>query len=449
MHLGRGPARTIPVALPRQARTSHCPGAETVSRTSRLTRSAIALILTVTAAGCVSGQSHGPDLTIKANVTDKVAMTSVVRAFRTAHPDVTIDVTYEDTNALQKTLPRDLKSGDAPDVFTVWPGSGNPASATVLSESSYLDDLALHRFAWNLPDDVQAVVGDHGSVMIVPSSYSAIGAIYAQQTLTSIGGTEPTTFAQVLALCDKAQQHGKVLFALGNKTPWVTQLVSYALAAGTVYAQNPSFADDIALRRTSFAKSGWREALDKYLRMGDRGCFSPDPLGTTYEESLDQVASGKAVAVVQVASALAELRSAAPELSYVMHALPAGEDPKRTRMPAAVSAAYGINAHTEHAKTAKEFVDFLASPKGQNLYNSKGTTLPAIPNSSFKIDPAVAEVAHRQKNGTTVPFMDQTWPNSAVQQTHFQQIHDLFAGSTSVSSALKAMDHAYRDGPLG
>ncbi|MFD6620137.1 ABC transporter substrate-binding protein [Streptomyces albidoflavus] len=417
-------------------------------RTTRLPLSAAALTLLATVTGCTSPADGGTQLTLWANVTDKVAMASVLKAFGEEHPDITVNVTYTDTNTLQKRLPRDLKAGKGPDLFTVWPGSGNAASATVLSDQHLLTDLTLRRFAWNLPEDVVSVAGAHDHIEIVPASYSAIGAIYATQTLNRVGGTVPTTYAQVLDLCDKARDHGKVLFALGNKTPWVTQLISYALAAGTVYAPQPDFAADMELRRTTFAQSGWKDALDKYLQMNDRGCFSADPLATTYQDSLDHVASGQAVAIVQVASTLAELKTAAPGLDLSLHALPASNDPRQTRMPAAVSAAYGVNAHTAHPKQAKTFADFLASAKGQNLYNSKGTTLPAIPNSAFKTDPAVAEVARRQKNGTTVPFMDQTWPNSEVQQTHFRQIRALFAGQTTVAGALKAMDRSYRDGPL-
>ncbi|MEV6264256.1 hypothetical protein AB0M42_26405 [Streptomyces sp. NPDC051784] len=42
--------------------------------------------------------------------------------------------------------------------------------------------------------------------------------------------------------------------------------------------------------------------------------------------------------------------------------------------------------------------------------------------------------------------MDQHWPNSQVQQTHFEQIEALFAGRTDVGEALEAMDAAYLRG---
>jgi raffinose/stachyose/melibiose transport system substrate-binding protein len=378
-----------------------------------------------------------------ANVTDKAAMDSVVAAFRRLHPDVRVTVTYADTNVLQKHLPEKLRAGEGPDVFTVWPGSGNPASVTALESEGLLENLSLRRFNLKMPTGVKPVTDVDGSTYAVPVNFSAIGSIYSTKALKAIGGTVPETWSELLTLCDTARDHGKALFALGNGTPWVTQLVPYALVATTVYADQPDFDRDMEIGKQTFARSQWRTALNKYLEMEERGCFTADPLNTTYEDTLDQVTSGRAVGIVQIASTLSAVRAADSDLDLRMTALPATDDPDETRMPGAVSAAYGLNPDTNHRRDALAFIDFLGSEEGQNLYNRSGATLPAIPNTSFAVDPSVREVAERQKAGTTIPFMDQRWPNSAVQQTHFVQIRALFAGTADVGEALTALDRAY------
>ncbi|WP_328664943.1 ABC transporter substrate-binding protein [Streptomyces sp. NBC_00328] len=383
------------------------------------------------------------EVSVRANITDKASMRAVVAAFHRARPGIHVNVSYADTNTLQKELPQQLRAGKAPDVFTVWPGSGNPASVLALKEDDFLEALSLRFFAGRIPDSMRPVTDGGVGTYLVPVTFSAVGAIYSAETLKAIGGTRPTTYSTLLALCDTARRHGKVLFALGNQTPWVTQLVDYALVATTVYAHDPGFDTQMESGKESFARSGWRQAMTKYLEMRDRGCFSTAPLRTSYEDALDQVADGRAVGVVQVAGTLAALRSAAPGMHFRMTALPATDQPNETRIPGAVSAAYGLNAKAPHRKAALAFVDFLGSERGQNLYNRSGATLPALPSNSFSVDPAVAEVARRQKDGTTVPFMDQRWPNSEVQQTHFEQVRALFAGTTDIAHALAAMDSAY------
>jgi raffinose/stachyose/melibiose transport system substrate-binding protein len=179
-----------------------------------------------------------------------------------------------------------------------------------------------------------------------------------------------------------------------------------------VYADDPDFDTQMGYGKRTFARSGWRKAMTEYLEMRDRGCFSAEPLHTTYQDALDQVAHGRAVGIIQVAGTLAALQAEAPGTHFRMSAVPATDDPDETRMPSAVSAAYGLNAHTSHCEAAPALIDFLGSEQGQNLYNRFGATLPARPDDSFSVDPAVVEAARRQKDGTTVPFMDQRWPDS-------------------------------------
>ena len=399
--------------------------------------------LLLSACGSGPSASDGNVLKVAANATDRASVDAVVEAFKQENPGTEVTVTYADTDQLQSTLRTQLSSGTGPDVFTVWPGNGNPGALQVLQPAGYLADLSDRSFVASVPGASKPVTQVDGKTYIVPANYSGIGVIYTQEAMAAIGGQEPTTWDELIALCGKARDNGKVLLALGIQTPWVTQLVTYALAATTVYADNPQFGQDMAAGKEKFAGSGWKTALEKYLEMNERGCFSDKPLGTSYETSLKDVAQGKAVGVVQVASSLSAVRKEAPDADVRMFPLPAGNDPAKTRMPGAVSAAYGVNSKTTRTDLAKEFVDFLGSEKGQNIYNEKGGTLPAIPNVSFKADPALTLLDQHLRNGTTVAFMDQYWPTPKVQQEHFTQIQKLFSGSASVDDVLTALDQVY------
>ncbi|WEH38292.1 ABC transporter substrate-binding protein [Streptomyces sp. AM 2-1-1] len=410
----------------------------------RRTAAVVAVALVGPLSACGSDVGAGDDtLRITANVTDRASMDAVVAAFGTLEPDVELSVTYAETDQLQKSLPTRLASGDGPDVFTVWPGNGNPASVMRLQADGRLHDLSARRFAVDLPHDAASVVQFKYHTFAVPANYSGIGVIYSKSALAAIGADTPTTWDQLIGLCHRAREKGTTLLALGNKTPWVTQLVSYALAATTVYGTSPDFDQKMRDGDATFAASGWKTAFEKYLTMNDEGCFSDDPLGTTYEDTVADVAENRAVGVVQVASSLSEIQARSPGLELGIFVLPAGNAPSRTRMPAAISAAYGVNAKAEHMKAALAFADFLGSAAGQNAYNRAGATLPAIPNDDFDVRPALAATAEQQRAGKAVPFMDQLWPHPGVQEEHFAQIASLFAGRTTVEAALAALDRAY------
>ncbi|MFD9540741.1 ABC transporter substrate-binding protein [Streptomyces sp. NPDC060022] len=419
-----------------------------MSTSRRVFVAAMATTLAVSLSACGGfGSSSTVDSTLKitANITDRAAMKAVVEAFERENPNAKVAVTYTDTDRLQSTLPTQLSSDAGPDVFTVWPGYGNPAALRMLEATGRLADLSDLDFVRRVPEDTQWVTQVSHRTYVVPANYSGIGAIYNKKSMGDIDGTEPETWDELLHLCDKAKAEGMVLFALGIKTPWVTQLADYALAATTVYAEQPDFAVAMSEGRTTFADSGWRKALEKYVELDERGCFSSDPLGTTYERSVQDVVEGRAVGVIQVASSISTITAAAPELQLAMFALPATNNPAQTHMPGSVSAAYGVNPESDNKELAMKFAEFLGSEAGQNSYNQGSGTLPAIPNDRFTTEPVLTELIEHQKAGTTVPFMDQLWPNPRVQQEHFIQIQELFSGRTDIDGVLAALDEVYQE----
>ncbi|WP_159942325.1 MULTISPECIES: ABC transporter substrate-binding protein [unclassified Nocardiopsis] len=403
---------------------------------------AAALALTSCSGG--DGDDAGNAVTVTANSTDRVPVDAVVAAFQEANPGIEVTVTYADTDQLQSTLRTQLSSGTAPDVFTVWPGNGNPAALQLLAPGGFLADLSGAGFASRIPEGDRPVTEYEGSTYIVPVTYSGIGVIYGKEALAALGAEEPATWSELIELCGTARDEGVSLLALGNQTPWVTQLVTYALAATTVYTDTPDFDERMAEGETSFADSGWKAALEQYLEMEEEGCFNDDPLGTSYEASVSSVAQGRAVGLVQVATTLSQVQSEAGDAELGMFALPATDDADQTLMPGSVSAAYGLNAESADSEAAMAFVEFLGSPEGQDIYATEGGTLTALPDEERETDPALTTLTDYQGQGRTVPFMDQRWPNPRVQQTHFTVVQQLFAGDITVDEALAEMDAAYR-----
>jgi raffinose/stachyose/melibiose transport system substrate-binding protein len=418
-----------------------------------LAAGACAATLTLVAAACSSGtgaSSSGDGegsqtLSVASTATNRAGMEAIVELFKKEHPNVEIEEQYADTDQLQSTLRTQLSSGTAPDVFSVWPGNGNPGAMEVLAPNGFIADLSDRPWASDIPAGIEPVTEIDGTTYILPVSFSGIGAIYNQEAMSEVG-EPPETWSELLAFCDAARKQGKVAFALGNQTDWVTQLVNYALVATTVYAENPDFADQMADGSASFADSGWKTAMNKYLEMNDRGCFQEDPLGTSFESSLAQVAKGDAVAVIQVTSVLSQLESEAPEgTEFGLFPVPATDDPSQTQMPGAAGGAYGVNADSDNKELALELIDFMGSPEGMNAYVEATGELPSIPNDQFEIKPTLEPLVAFQQEGKTVPYMDQLWPNPKVQATHFTVVQEVFAGEATPAEALADMDEAYAD----
>ena len=141
---------------------------------------------------------------------------------------------------------------------------------------------------------------------------------------------------------------------------------------------------------------------------------------------------------------VALLKGKNPSGTYTLKALPATDDPAKLIMPAAAGAGYGVNAKAKNKDLALKFVNFIMSPEGMTVFNKKQGSLPALPDTGYAIDPALADVAKFINDNRTVPFMDQLWPNPTVQSEHLTGVQDLFSGRAKPADVLARMDAAYK-----
>ncbi|GAA2689073.1 ABC transporter substrate-binding protein [Nonomuraea recticatena] len=371
---------------------------------------------------------------------------AAVEAFEKANPGVTVKTTFtEDDASYQQQLRTQLASGTAPDVFRMWPGGGNTMAVRDLGEDGMLMDLSGESWAGGLSSDLKSVTSDlSGKVVAVPVTIGAIGAVWNDQAVQKSGLSKPTTWPEVLRFCKDAKAKGVVPFALGLKSAWVTQLVPYALTASLVYGPNAGFTQQQKDGKTTFAASQWKQALEKYLRMREEGCFNDSPNGVGYDEQMQMFGQGKALGVVHVLSAVQSAVEFAPQgTTFSMTPFPATDSADGTYVPVSVGIVYGVNAKAKNPDLARKFMRFLASPEGQALYATASGSSPALSSPSFKADALQQPVLDAVESGRSTLYPDQGWPNPKVQQEHLTSIQELFNGTVNVPTVLTRMDEAF------
>ncbi|WP_327010743.1 extracellular solute-binding protein [Dactylosporangium sp. NBC_01737] len=413
--------------------------------------SALAAALTVALAvgACSSGTNAGSDSdskTLTLASVDQGSIEEVVKAFEAANPGVKVRYTTSGADQYQQQIRTQLASGTAPDVMTVWPGNGNPGATYVLAKPGYLMDLSDQPWAAKLPAGLKSVAQYQGKTYNAVFGLNGIGAVYNEQALTQSGLKAPGTWTELLTFCRAAAAKGTPAFALGIQDNWVNQLALYALAATVVFGADKDFDTKLQSGATSFAKSPWTTAMAKYQEMDKTGCFQKNPLGTSYEASQDLAATGKTLGIIQGNWVVALLKGKNPSGTFTLKALPATDAPAEFMMPAAAGAGYGVNAKTKNKDLALKFVNFVMSPDGMKVFNTKQGSLPSLSDSGAAVDPAFTELTTYLKDNRTVPFMDQLWPNAKVQQTMLSGLQEIFSGQSTPDKVLAAMDADYKAG---
>jgi raffinose/stachyose/melibiose transport system substrate-binding protein len=401
---------------------------------------------TLAACGGSSGSSSSGGTLKVIGVGDQEAgLRKVLGSYKSSHSGFDFNLSFAPADQVQTALRTQLGGGNAPDVHVVYPGNGSAMSMAQLSKAGLLTDLSSQSWTQKVPAGFKGAFQSDGKTYIFSPGSSMLGAIYNKKAFATAGVEPPTTWSELLAVCDKLKKKGITPIALGAQTPWITQLIPYALVPGTVYAKTPDFDDKMAAGQASFADSGWVDAMNKYLELQKKGYFNDNPNGTTYEQATAMVATGKAAMAVQVSAVLSAFRTATKtpdDLS--MFPFPSTDVAADNWIPAGVVVGIAVSAKSKKADQAKSFLDYCGQQENLNTWAEAVSCVPLYGDA--KVDPALTSFLPLLKANKAVPFMDQRWPNAEVQPTHFAVVQQLLGGKTTVQDALKKMDDAYKKG---
>jgi raffinose/stachyose/melibiose transport system substrate-binding protein len=368
--------------------------------------------------------------------------TAIADKFHEANPGLTVEYTIIPTDSYNQQMGTRLSAGTATDVLNVFPGSGNATAVRSLAKNGYLADLSGESWAASQPESTTSATAYEGKRYMFTDVATAntLGGVYNAKALQDAGLKIPTTYSEVLAFCGAAQKAGKVAYALGAQTQWVTQLPTYALAATDVYSQNPDFNQKQLNKEVTFQDSKWVDSMTKYKEMFDKGCFNKDALGTSVDTQTAMVADGRALGAIQISTMANAMKKANPDLNVQLAPLPATDKAAETRLAFGLGVGWGVNAKAKNAEGAKKFVGFLASKEGSAMNADKFGVAPSGVIESNEINKL--EVPFVQ-DGKTVSFPDVDWPSAQVQNLHLTGVQEMLGGSKAPKDVLTSMQEAF------
>lgn len=362
------------------------------------------------------------------------------KRFHAENPNITVQFSSNSSDQYETVLKARLAGGDAPDLFGVYPG----VKFYPYAKASYLADLSNEPWAARLTAGAKRVVSyTDGKVYTLPMDENVIGVTYNKQIFSQHGLSVPTTWADFLAVCEKLKSAGVTPLALGIKDQWVDQLIPYAMAPSAIYRDNLNFDKQVLSSTSNFSHSAWTQMMKDYLDLNARGYFSQGPLGTTYVQTTQLIAAGKAAMVVNGNWILAPIKQLNPNLQLGMFPLPYVQAGQPIWISSAVGTTTAISATTKHPAEARKYLQFWARPDIMALYLKEKVAYSSFTDiTNPALDPAAQDMIAPLKVGA-YNFLDQNWP-IGVQDAMLKDIQGVFAGSTSIPQMLQDMDTTFQ-----
>ncbi|UED83218.1 ABC transporter substrate-binding protein [Streptomyces profundus] len=359
---------------------------------------------------------------------------------------VTVDASHAAAEELNQQLRVQLTSGTAPDVIRVSPGYSSPVSAGVLGEADELADLSDSAWAGQLDESTAVLAGDGERTVAYPVGRNAIVAAYNKEVFEELSLEVPTTWSELLAVCEELEAAGKTPIAAGLSGGVYLQFFVYALAGTLVHAEQPDLDERMRAGETSFAdEAAWTEVFEKLTELNEY--FTPDALGVPADQAQQALARGEAGMTLLVSAGLPQLFDYAAEGSdaFEVFALPADDDPDATVLPTAPDF-LAVNAASPRVDEARTFLDFLAEPENVESYATTLGVLPGVGETAQAADSPLAPVLPLVDEGRTAPYANYLWPNGDTQQTLLQSGQQLLAGEIGVPALLDQLDEQYAKG---
>lgn len=315
------------------------------------------------------------------NPAPRATMEGMIGRFQEQHPDLNIETTVIDREAY-KTQIRNFLTANAPDVAT-WYAANRMRPYVEAGLFEDVSDLwAEPAIAENLGSTKGAMTID-GKQWGVPYTYYQWGVYYRKDIFDELGLSEPSTWAEEKANCEKIVASGRACYTIGTKFLWTAggwfdylnmRTNGFDFHMQLLTGQASWESDEV---KATFAN--WRELIDM-------GGFIDNHQTYSWQEALPFMVKGEAASYLMGNFAVAPLRDAGlsdDQLDFyqfpaITEGVAMAED--------APTDTFHIPANAKNKEAAREFLRYVVSADNQTIINA-GDGLGQLPvNAQSSVD---------------------------------------------------------------
>ncbi len=277
-------------------------------------------------------------------------------AFNEKYPDITVELQSGGTD-YYSVLATKINAGEVPDIFITMGYKDCDVYSDYIYDITQDSDLnALYEAMDQSYAD--AVTDSNGKVCGVASGFSAYGYVYNKDLFEQAGiEAIPTTYDEMVEVCEKLVAAGITPFANGYKEWWIYKH-SFSSFVGESFASFDEMAAQLTDGTTTFSDLDKMDAmfdlLDLTLEYGVDKQMELDATTAT-----TAFANGEAAMTNQGTWQYDTFLSVNPDMNLGFIPEPIGNDASLSKISTAASGTYSISADTENFEAVKAFYMFM------------------------------------------------------------------------------------------
>lgn len=377
---------------------------------SILKASAVALVTSAAlATGAFAAEKLSGDLKIfldTSNPAPRATFEGIIAQFDEMHPDLNIETTIIDRDGY-KTQIRNFLTANPPDVATWYAGNRMlPYVETGLFDD--VSDLWQGDLAEQLASTKTALTID-GKQWGVPYTYYQWGMYYRKDIFDKLGLSEPKTWAEEKANCQKIIDSGAKCYTIGTKFLWT--------AAGwfdylNLRTNGYEFHMDLTAGKIPWTDDRVKATMANWRELIDMGAFIDDHTAYSWQEAIPFLVDGRAAAYLMGNFAVDPIKAAGltdDQLDFYQFPLITEGIPMAEEAP---TDTLHIPSGASNKEAARAFLQFVVTPEVQTSMNASLGQLPVNNQASVNTDDKFVQQGFEMLNGASAlaQFFDRDAP---------------------------------------
>lgn len=364
------------------------------ARTRRAGRFIAALAATALAATALAGCSADGKETIRFTFSKREAldfMSKLVDDYNASQDKVQVVMDTSGVDVVSASFVR----GNPPDIMLA---NYNYEIARFV-ERCALSDLSGTQAAGESDQSLQPLLDQYGKcdgrISALPYSVMAASVIYNTQIFADNGLDVPTTWSELIDVCEKLKAAGVTPFYATFKDDWTIGQGWYDYSVGgsldvlDFFDQLKSQGADVGPDSAASFENDFADATEKMLQLTST-YTNPDAASRGYGDGNLAFAKGEAAMYLQGPWAFSEIAKTSPDLQLGTFPLPMTDDAADRKVRVNMDLAAMIPEGSRHQQAARDFLEYLFQPDRIAAYNASQLGFTPITGAAEPDDPRIA-----------------------------------------------------------
>lgn len=338
----------------------------------------------------------------------------VEEEFNATHDDIhlTIDSPNDASTIMRTRFIRE----DYPDII----GIGGDINYSYYVDAEILADVSDYEGMKDIKDsyvdiaEALEIVPTDGT-FIVPYVANAAGILYNKDMFEEHGWEIPTTWDELMSLCEEIKSEGILPFYFGFRDTWTCLAPWNAIAVDLA----PSDLCKQVNRGEATFSEGYKEVAEKYIQLMDYG--PDDPVAYGYNDACTAFARGESAMYPIGSYAVPQILSVNPEMNIDSFVMPASDQADGNTLNSGIDLGFCVTAACENKEAAYEVLDFLLEDENIQAYIDDQNAIPCK-EGDFKLASEVDGMMDYIESGNMTDYQDHYYPSEmaadAILQTY-------------------------------